>query len=67
MLWVLSLARRPAPGDMGEVLGYHGLYRGDYDSKLVYIDADGVTENDRLVTFAEMDAALAEGTAGADS
>lgn len=58
-LWVLSLARRPRPGQRREVLGHHGLYRGDSESQLVYIAGEGVTENGRLVQFSEIDRELA--------
>ena len=59
-LWVLGLARRPEPTQGRLVLGYHGLYRGDSESQLVHLDADGVTEGAQRISFAEIDAALAE-------
>lgn len=59
-MWVVSLARRPPSGEGRDVLGYHGMYRGDYDSQVVYIDATGVTENGVLVPFTEIDAVLAD-------
>ena len=58
--WVLSLARRPGPGEGGRVLGYHGLYRGDSASHLMLLYEAGVTEDGRLLPFADLDSALAE-------
>lgn len=49
--------RRPSIGDGRVVLGYHGLYRGDGASTLVYSDADGITDNGQW-TFSELNAAL---------
>lgn len=57
-LWVLDLARRPSPGEGRSVLGLHGSRRGDADSRVVSIDAEGITEDGQLITFADIDAGL---------
>ena len=57
-LWVLSLAHRPSQVEGRHVLGLHGLYRGDAESHVIQIDAEGVTEDGQLTRFAELDEAL---------
>lgn len=42
------------------MLGHHGLYRGDGQAQVVYIDAEGITEDGRLMPFTEIEAGLAE-------
>lgn len=48
----------PSVDDGGTVIGHHGLYRARPRIGLVRVDANGVTEGDRVWPFAEIEAAL---------
>lgn len=53
-LWVLRLVARPTD-EFRHVIGLHGLYRGDYDTKLVYADRDGIVDYHRRMSFDELE------------
>jgi hypothetical protein len=61
-LWILNLVHRPYPDEGRTAIGHHGLCRGDAGAVLVWVDANGVIEGDRIWTFAEIDAVLTSGT-----
>jgi len=53
-LWLLRLVAQPNDPRFREVIGCHGLYRNDYDTKLVVVDDAGILDGDARITFDEL-------------
>ena len=53
--WVLRLVERPEGDPTRSVIGCHGLYRNDYDTRLIYVDSNGVLDGDTRISFDDLD------------
>ena len=54
LLWVMRMVARPDPGQR-VVIGCHGLYRGDYDTRVVYADTDGIDDGRVPLRFDDLE------------